>query len=193
MKKTLIKITKRVVLMILILSLALTGCAQGEEGFELGFTSPLIDHPNVLAAVKSTSKLFDLDSVEIEFSFGIECISGIIYEQQHGKYYETAKLYFVNDEGTEYFIKNTEDIFTSETYNIYANDGRFDFNHSEIFKIPPHLFEKETGRIDFEVRSIDLNSKDSKCKTVTSVYVFYKKTKDGKVALDIKPFEQSGD
>ena len=192
MKKTKkgINALRRVLLLILILSLALTGCGQGDAGIDT-FTSPAGWY-SVTADAKSPMSIFDINDVTLTFYFGQSMSSSLEHELEDGTNLGCAYLYFENDDGERSFIRKTEDPITSETHRSWHDyDGIRTYRHSEILTIPAELFNKQIGEVRFEVAAVDNRSENKDPSVHTRVRLFYRKTNDGKVEIKTTmPFEQ---
>ena len=158
MKKTLIKITKRVVLMILILSLALTGCAQGEEevdssleGIEDGFTCETY-FPSFIMGVRSNKSRFNVNNVCFDIYIGQTIFDGTKYYGEHltaGK----ASLYVFNDSNIVKLTLRTEKPLTSKDYYAKYANKKITYNYCEALSIPRDLFSQNEGCIIMTLRA----------------------------------------
>ena len=181
---------RRVLLLILILSLALTGCGWGDAGIDT-FTSPSGWY-SVRADAKSPTSIFDINDVTLTFYFGQSMSPSLEHQLENSTNLGCAYLYFENDDGDRSFIRKTEDPITSETHRAWYNyDGIWTYRHSEVLTIPAELFNKQIGEVRFEVAAVDNRSENKEPGVHTRVRLFYRKTNDGKVEINTTmPFEQ---
>ena len=163
MKNTNLKLNKtkliaRLMLVILLLTSALTLASCGSNGLEDGFEGGGRDIvPSFVCAYKSDRFEFEIDDVTLTFYYGGGFGSDIEKEKRDRFNYPTFELYFVNDEETHILVKRVEENLVSEKYRTWIGRGskRF-FNHSEELTIPKELFTKERGMICFYVYGTDV-------------------------------------
>lgn len=147
------------------------GCAQEthdggiNSGFGLGFEEK---YYMAYAGIKSGNSEFDVNNVALDFSFGARFADDIEEEKQYGLNIEQVKLYFINDEGDEVFMRKTDDNFTYESYRLtFLSEPQVDdhmnlvYAHTESLTIPSQLFYNDSGTIYFEVRGRNLNDGNS--------------------------------
>ena len=157
---------RRVLLLILILSLALTGCGQADESSN-GEVN-LMESPRDLCSysyynskVYNDDKgIFDINDVRLIFYFGeVEYFLGCNFYGREPRRYINYDVVLVNtDTNNEIIVKTIEDYNTSPEYKcrVYDFDCRkVRYAHSEVIKIPSSLFESESGTIRFMIRGRD--------------------------------------
>lgn len=166
--------------MILILSLALTGCAQGEEvdddsgsdGFEIGFTPSTDELSSERIALKSANRIFDINNVTLDLYYGFFMSPDIEHERECSSYYDYGRLYLFNDTGCIKFVYQTDEQLTSEEYRITLtskNEWGFSFNHCEKLTIPSDLFTNDEGYISVIIRTRDLKNQNVESGTFISI------------------------
>ena len=153
---------RRLLLLILILSLALTSCGQAiDNGFAEGFNphGGCDDSLPHYLAILSERSIYPVDDVLVTYYYGLQMSPNIDTERKQGLYYSEGELYFTNDNSDVYFIRRTDEPLTSEEYrvNVYYESNKLVFNHSETLKIPRELFVGESGFIRLEIRAKEYN------------------------------------
>ena len=140
----------RAVMLLLILSLLLTGCVE-EKPFYKGW--PSMGSKNVCRAVRSDTNVFDLDDVTLEWHFNVprhaEWIpetGEIVYEPE-----TPFDLYFCVDRENRFFIKRVEDAF--DTKKIYTCEPEKEHEGGiwESYTVPREVFVKEKGYFYFVI------------------------------------------
>ena len=161
-------IAARVMLIILLLTSALSLGACGNKGLEAGFVWR--NHPDstsdYFCAYKSDKREFDINDVTLTFYYG----------GHYGIEYPSFELYFENENNDIYLIKkvddhNPEDYLIDTDYKkLFAKDKRV-FNHSEIITIPKELFINDNGYILFVLAyEYEQNMKPDRLATIGILY-----------------------
>ncbi len=158
-KRNYINKTIQIVIIMLSILMILSGCYRGgvelKNGFifDSGNADPI---PKYLCAYQSDYNEFDIGFVYLDFYFGGWFTSEIKYELQHESY-PSFRLFFSNDQGEKYLIKEVKEQLVSEKYACYVaptpQGSKIEvlFNHSETLRVPAHLFSEEEGRIYFSI------------------------------------------
>ena len=173
------KLIARALLLILLLASAVNFTACRNKGLEAGFDQR--GHvPEFLCAYKSDKREFDIDDVILTFYYG----------GNKGIHLPSFELYFENEEGNEYLIKeiknhNPEQYMVSIEYKriLFIYDGTITFTYGEILKIPKELFVNDKGYIRFCMKSNDVED-------FWSSQIVYYKVKGNTVLLSEKPFDK---
>lgn len=170
-------------------------------GLEKGLKFNVPDDPSEVppspparyCAYKSNKTEFDMDDVTLFFFFGGYYKSGVEYEIKHSSF-PTFELYFGDDYGRKFLVKQIEENFVSQKYScdvIYDQNHYITeivFNHSEKITIPKEIFTEETGKIYFLISGKNEVQNNASEIIITSTYVFYKKVGE-KVVLSTEPIE----
>ena len=182
-----VKSIYKMLLILMIISLLCTGCSGA--GFEHGFQTSNSDCEDSFfkCAFKSHKKVYDIDDVTLEFSYG-----GNYRDQlELCLYYNdipSFEIYFENENGDKIFVKRIEENLVSYKYNYeiitykWLDIRRIKFNHSEFITIPKEIFTREKGVIWFEMYGIDLKKSDTEIKWIAGTAISYKMD-SGKVML----------
>ncbi|MBQ9760358.1 MAG: hypothetical protein IJW16_03295, partial [Clostridia bacterium] len=126
----------RMVLILLILAMPLTSCAQTEPtgqgteesteatGIMDGFTVGDGDESLcITCAYKSDKTVFDIDDVTLTFYYGGDFYDSLELELEKGYNIPWFELYFKDENGKKYFIRRVEENLVSEKYRMtYVRD-----------------------------------------------------------------------
>lgn len=196
-KSTQISRAFRVLLILLIFSLLVTGCRRNitnqnniskglENGFNLASSSEPM--PTLFCAYKSDTTKFDIDNVTLDFYYGGYYYQGVQFELENTYDFPSFELYFTNDNGEKFFIQRVEENFVSEKYScdiVRDKKGHFSeiiFKHTESITIPKEIFTEEHGVIYFAIYSANVKEINPTVKCITGTYIYYKMV-DGKIVL----------
>lgn len=183
--KKIIKIVARVMLVVLLISSALTLSSCGNKGIEAGFEGAGKDMAPLFAcAYRSDKSKFEIDDVTLTFYYGGAFETNVERDRIERFSYPTFEIYFVNDEETHILVKRVEENLVSEKYRTWIGRGskRF-FNHSEEFTIPKELFTKESGMICFYIYGNDVLKNDGP-EIICSIEIYYNND-DNKITLSV--------
>ena len=189
---------RRVLLLILILSLALTGCGRGDAGLECGFYESNLGgyYRPISVGLKSSKSEFDINDVTLDFHYGFMMGDDIEYDKENVRNYGEFDLYFRSDSGEEYFVRHIDEPLMSEKYRVELDhyNGKWSFNHSEEITVPAELFTEGTGKFQFRVYAVVLRPEVphyyvGDLKNVIAAVFYYKINDRGMIELSDQPFD----
>lgn len=183
----------RMVLILLILAMPLTSCAQTEptgQGTETtkgkSCSDHVIDIPPNFFRWESEKSEFDIDDVTLRIYYGTISVNSDFP-------YESFDLAFANEENDFIFIRHQDECFNSEKYRVtvtYEEDEKgciyisnISYNYSEMLTIPEKLFSKDSGVIIFALFGTQSNVPEPEYGIMNgSLAIDYKKI-NGKIRL----------
>ena len=206
MKHATFKLTKRIILLILILSLALTGCAPtGEENvdprdllpdnWETGYKHvPFMSYMGEARLAAKGSRYNDVDNVQITLSYGHTArkSDGYVGEYPY-RGHEVYIMDYVNYEWQKKFllIDSEEDLFNENSYKYDATRTPtspawayvdYNFNYSTTVSIPKEVFCGDSGWVYITLFSYhQVASEESRLTGILELY--YMKLSDDKIML----------
>ena len=161
---------RRVLLLILILSLALTSCGQAIEEpvdprevlpdeWTVGYTGDWYT-ANCWDAGCKGNRYYDMNNVEITLSYGCYFSQNIEIDRMF-EVYTNVDIYFFdswkNGAERQHFVRRTEDELSSEKYRVthrHVTDENGEawlaecfYNHSEVVHVPSELFTENIGSL----------------------------------------------
>lgn len=201
-----------VIILISVTLVVLVGCKEDEDiGLNVGFeySSSSEESPSDYCAYRSDISEFDINDVTLEFFYGGIFSESIEHERSNGRNIGKVELYFFAPalcensecatqydyqyggmkcsnllcEDSRYFIKESEEDYTSEAHRwkgILYEEGE-----GETITIPKELFVGERGLIAFFVYGKDENHRDypnNKYELISGKNIHYK-VYDDKVIL----------
>ncbi|MGM9680136.1 MAG: hypothetical protein ACI3XR_01375 [Eubacteriales bacterium] len=172
--------------------------SDSSNGLNVGFLFPDgCASSGAYTGYRSDSSRFNPDDVTLTFYFGSKFYDDLDFERESVMDVREVKLYFVNDDGDQYFIRQTKDWYVSEEYRcipIWENIENVakivgvEYNHSEVITIPRELFTKPSGYIVFKVMGDNLlDEYENAERTLNSVIIYYSLLEDGSVLLSEHP------
>ena len=167
----------RAVLLLLVCSLLLTGCANS-------FYKGIGGQYTTCSAVRSDTDIFDLDNVTLEWHFSVSRRYDVVPET--GEIIlepETPfDLYFCVDRETRFFIKRVEDAFDRKKYRCDTKDKHAE-GFWETYTVPREVFVEEKGWFYFVIVRPATDEKAESIEWET-LAIFYEKVGKNKVRLD---------
>ena len=154
MKNTNLKLNKtklvaRLMIVILLLTSALTLASCGNKGLEVGMFKYGEFMPEFMCGYKSNINQFYINDVTLDFYYGIV----------HPNYeIESFELYFIDESEEMHLIKKVNESLAQEKYRIEYKHVPFlmrffvdnlKYNYSEKITIPKELFAQEEGYLMF--------------------------------------------
>ena len=212
MKHATFKLTKRIILLILILSIALTGCAPtGEENvdprdvlpdsWEYGYDNTFNELYFFYSGCKGI-RYYDIDNVEIVLSFGGQFYDDLEPQREaHG--FKGIDVFIGKPGWTEttkiHQIRISDEDPISEEYRILVHHNKnpipegvcdwataedVEYNHSEVVKIPKEIFTENIGVCGRIDIYVDTYLEEhGKSKCLTTTKFWYMKLPDDKIML----------
>ena len=163
-----------------------------ENSIESGFTLPNDGCETSIfqCAYKSDKTVFDIDNVTLDFYYGGYYNPSVEYELIFTDI-PSFELYFEDDGGEKYYIKQVEENFISEKYNCeFIDNGEYIidiiFNYSESITIPKEIFTKDSGYIYFTIYGKNVRNHNPQTELITGIGFYYKVIGGGKVLLSNK-------
>ena len=198
----------KMLLVLIIISVSFTGCmwnnilgTNTQNPLEGGFKFSAPDSPREtppsppprFCAYKSHKSEFNINFVILDFYYGAYYPGGIESELKQGDNFPCFELYFENDDGDRFFVKQVKENYVSEKYGcdvIKKNNSIIEvkFNHSEKLWIPKKLFTKESGVIYFRIYGENPRHSFPKTQTIASIKIYYQRC-GNEVLLSDKKFE----
>lgn len=198
----------RVLLILIIVSLFVTGCEQlgikipGRDkdtvssGVESGFKPSSSDEMNPFhCAYKSDKTEFDINDVTLDFYYGVSYYESAEYFRENIWDIPYFEVSFTTDDNKKFVVKRVEENLVSEKYRCeYIRDENLKiieikYNYCETLTIPAEIFTEESGVIYFGFRGDNIRVQDPEHREIGGGKAIFYKVKDGKVILSSKRFE----
>ena len=147
----------RAVLLLLVCSLLLTGCANS-------FYKGTGGQYTTCSAVRSDTDIFDLDNVTLEWHFSVSRRYDVVPET--GEIIlepETPfDLYFCVDRETRFFIKRVEDAFDRKKYRCDTKDKHAE-GFWETYTVPREVFVEAHNMVGQHIQGLDIGKSADEC------------------------------